>query len=80
MLPKEIRDKHLSRKADGEFWMQVEDFQKAFTFLDICHLSPSSFLYEEGDHKKWCIEIFEGSWIPKITAGGGIQHRGRFGK
>ncbi|RZC38472.1 calpain-A, partial [Asbolus verrucosus] len=73
LVSQETRDNLLLRKNDGEFWMEVEDFQRLFTFLDICHLNPSSFFYYEGDNKKWNISMFDGTWIPNVTAGGGLE-------
>ncbi|XP_070491582.1 calpain-A-like [Chironomus tepperi] len=64
----------LTFEHDGEFWMSYADFLQYFDNLYICNLSPDSF---EDDHneshtvnKHWNINVFEGEWIPKITAGG----------
>jgi calpain len=77
LVPKEVSDKLRVKRYDGEFWMEVEDFKKCFTFLDICHLNPSTFCYENED-SNWYVSMFESSWIPNVTAGGGYKYQETF--
>ncbi|KAJ3662394.1 hypothetical protein Zmor_006745 [Zophobas morio] len=78
LLPKELKNQLLTKRADGEFWIEAADFQRCFTFVDICHLNPSSFLYSDGDDKNWVVNMFEGSWVPNVTAGGGRKFMDTF--
>lgn len=64
----------MNKKEDGEFWIEVDDFQKIFTYLDICHLNPSIFCQNNDTH--WNIYKFEGCWVPNVTAGGGYENEG----
>ncbi|KAJ7341037.1 hypothetical protein JRQ81_004703 [Phrynocephalus forsythii] len=59
----------LDKQADdGEFWMSFADFQKQFTRLDICSLTPDALT---SDHlHKWSMTLFNGSWRRGSTAGG----------
>ncbi|XP_043861027.1 calpain-8 [Dromiciops gliroides] len=59
----------LDKKAeDGEFWMSFSDFQRQFSRLEICNLSPDSLTSEE--IHKWNMALFNGRWIRGSTAGG----------
>ncbi|KAA3678062.1 calpain, invertebrate [Paragonimus westermani] len=56
---------------DGEFWMSYEDFVRNFEKLEICHLGPQSLGGESetrGRHWEMCVE--QGSWKPRVSAGG----------
>ncbi|KAF8561011.1 hypothetical protein P879_03251 [Paragonimus westermani] len=56
---------------DGEFWMSYEDFVRNFEKLEICHLGPQSLGGENetrGRHWEMCVE--QGSWKPRVSAGG----------
>ena len=62
--------------------MSYSDFLHKFNNLYICDLSPDS---AENDHKvstrtkrQWNMNMFEGEWIPKITAGGCTNHMSTF--
>ncbi|CAG9797112.1 unnamed protein product [Chironomus riparius] len=64
----------LTFEHDGEFWMSFKDFLRNFDSLDICNLSPDSF---EDDQemktprkRQWNMNVYEGQWVPGITAGG----------
>ncbi|KAL7037834.1 hypothetical protein ACKWTF_009373 [Chironomus riparius] len=72
----------LTFEHDGEFWMSYSDFLHNFNNLYICDLSPDS---AENDQKvsartkrQWNMSVFEGEWIPKITAGGCTNHMNTF--
>ncbi|XP_028902835.2 calpain-8 isoform X2 [Ornithorhynchus anatinus] len=62
---KEELDKQME---DGEFWMSFTDFQRQFSRLEICNLSPDSLSCEEVH--KWGLTLFNGRWIRGSTAGG----------
>ncbi|NXL30537.1 CAN8 protein, partial [Glaucidium brasilianum] len=53
---------------DGEFWMAFSDFQRQFTRLDICNLTPDTLTRNEV--KKWNLTLFNGQWRRGSTAGG----------
>jgi calpain len=58
---------------DGEFWMSYKDFQKSFSRLEICNLSPDSLSEEQllnTSKRKWEMSMFEGEWVRGVTAGG----------
>ncbi|XP_075179613.1 calpain-9-like isoform X2 [Anomaloglossus baeobatrachus] len=55
---------------DGEFWMAVDDFQKNFHFLEICHLGPQSILKIGAAAKPWEYATYEGRWVKGLSAGG----------
>ncbi|XP_073497781.1 calpain-9-like isoform X4 [Phyllobates terribilis] len=55
---------------DGEFWIAVDDFQKNFHFLEICHLGPQSILKIGAAAKPWEYITYEGRWVKGLSAGG----------
>lgn len=58
---------------DGEFWMSFKDFQRHFSRLEICNLDPDSLTDDEivqGNKKRWEMSVFEGEWVPRVSAGG----------
>ncbi|KAG6926165.1 calpain 8 [Chelydra serpentina] len=59
----------LDKKADdGEFWMAFSDFQRQFTRLEICNLTPDTLT---SDHvHKWGLTLFNSQWKRGSTAGG----------
>jgi calpain len=64
---------------DGEFWMSYSDFLHHFDNLYICDLSPdSSENVSSRIKRQWNTNVFEGEWIPKITAGGCTNHMSTF--
>jgi hypothetical protein len=67
LVPKEVSKRLRVKRDDGEFWMAIEDFQRCFTSLEICHLNPSTFIY--GEDSRWYVNMFENRWIPNVTAG-----------
>ncbi|EMP24559.1 Calpain-8 [Chelonia mydas] len=59
----------LDKQADdGEFWMAFSDFQRQFTRLEICNLTPDT-LTSDKVHK-WGLTLFSGQWRRGSTAGG----------
>lgn len=62
----------LTFEYDGEFWMSFQDFIKYFQRLEVCNLNPDSLDEDlvDGSRKKWEANIFEGSWVKGLTAGG----------
>jgi hypothetical protein len=74
-VPNEVSKRLRVKRDDGEFWMAIEDFQRCFSSLEICHLNPSTFMYEcKNNH--WYVYMFETSWTPNVTAGGGLIYKG----
>ncbi|PKU40504.1 hypothetical protein llap_9190 [Limosa lapponica baueri] len=53
---------------DGEFWMAFSDFQRQFTRLEICSLTPDTLTSNEVN--KWDLTLFNGQWRRGSTAGG----------
>ncbi|XP_067239935.1 calpain-3b [Chanodichthys erythropterus] len=68
-LAKSEQDKERLRPTEqGEFWMCFEEFQKNFTKLEICNLSPDTL--EDDRMLKWNVSIHEGRWVKGCSAGG----------
>ncbi|XP_018085792.1 calpain-1 catalytic subunit isoform X2 [Xenopus laevis] len=72
---KEIEVENLE---DGEFWMEVEDFQKNFQVMEICHLSPESLSEIGGAARPWEYVTYEGCWSKDISSGGSIEYKDHF--
>ncbi|KAK7133097.1 hypothetical protein R3I94_015100 [Phoxinus phoxinus] len=63
------QDKERLRPSEqGEFWMCFEEFQKNFTKLEICNLTPDTL--EDDCMLKWSVYIHEGRWVKGCSAGG----------
>ncbi|XP_056115891.1 calpain-3b [Rhinichthys klamathensis goyatoka] len=63
------QDKERLRPTEqGEFWMCFEEFQKNFTKLEICNLTPDTL--EDDCMLKWSVYIHEGRWVKGCSAGG----------
>lgn len=72
----------LTFEHDGEFWISYSDFLHNFDNLYICDLSPDSSdnnqKVSSRTKRQWNMSVFEGEWIPKITAGGCTNHMNTF--
>ncbi|NXT13865.1 CAN8 protein, partial [Prunella fulvescens] len=53
---------------DGEFWMAFSDFQRQFSRLEICNLSPDTLASSKAN--KWDLTLFNGQWRRGSSAGG----------
>ncbi|KAM8952252.1 calpain-12 [Pelodytes ibericus] len=60
---------------DGEFWMDVEDFQSNFQLLEICHLGPESLTLIGGAVRPWECVTYTGRWVKGLSAGGSVECR-----
>ncbi|XP_047657256.1 calpain-3b [Tachysurus fulvidraco] len=54
--------------GQGEFWMYFEEFQKTFTKLEICNLTPDTL--QDDKLLKWTVSVNEGRWVRGCSAGG----------
>ncbi|XP_067339117.1 calpain-3b isoform X3 [Channa argus] len=66
-----IADKENLKKQtveSSEFWMSFDDFQKNFTKLEMCNLTPDTL---QGDERhSWTVSVNEGRWVRGSSAGG----------
>ncbi|KAG9508777.1 Calpain-A, partial [Fragariocoptes setiger] len=58
----------LTFEADGEFWISFQDFKRNFTRVEMCNLGPDAV--EDDKRRTWYAQMFEGSWVAGISAGG----------
>ena len=63
-------------QADGEFWMQLEDFMENFERVEVCHLIPEMEIPGTTRTKYWTAHGFHGKWTKDVTAGGPL-HQGQ---
>uniref|UniRef100_A0A803JBX4 Calpain 12 n=1 Tax=Xenopus tropicalis TaxID=8364 RepID=A0A803JBX4_XENTR len=73
-----IKEIEVENLEDGEFWMDVEDFQKNFQVLEICHLGPESLSQIGSVARPWEYVTYEGCWLKDISSGGSIECKDHF--
>ncbi|XP_015196265.2 calpain-1 catalytic subunit [Lepisosteus oculatus] len=66
------------QQIDGEFWMEVSDFQRNFNMMEVCHLSDSTLSGPGAVTRPWECATHHGSWVPGISAGGPPSVAGRY--
>lgn len=64
----EDRERLRHKSEDGEFWMAFSDFQRQFSVLEVCSLTPDAVA--GGPHRSWALHTFDGHWRRGSTAGG----------
>uniref|UniRef100_A0A3Q4HW16 Calpain 2, (m/II) large subunit b n=1 Tax=Neolamprologus brichardi TaxID=32507 RepID=A0A3Q4HW16_NEOBR len=57
-----------SKAEDGEFWMSFSDFQRHYSRIEVCTLTPDTI--ENDSVKHWSVSKFDGGWRRGSTAGG----------
>uniref|UniRef100_A0A3P8THA9 calpain-2 n=1 Tax=Amphiprion percula TaxID=161767 RepID=A0A3P8THA9_AMPPE len=57
---------------DGEFWMSFSEFQRHYSRIEVCTLTPDAI--EDDSVKHWSVSKFDGSWRKGSTAGGCRNH------
>lgn len=57
---------------DGEFWMSFSDFQRQYSRIELCTLTPDAI--ENDSVKPWSVSKFNGTWRRGSTAGGCRNH------
>uniref|UniRef100_A0A3Q3CSQ7 Calpain 2, (m/II) large subunit b n=1 Tax=Haplochromis burtoni TaxID=8153 RepID=A0A3Q3CSQ7_HAPBU len=57
-----------SNAEDGEFWMSFSDFQRHYSRIEVCTLTPDTI--ENDSVKHWSVSKFDGGWRRGSTAGG----------
>lgn len=72
-IPKNVREEiGLVKQADGEFWIEFNDFVTYFTLATICYLNP--VCYDDEIHKHDCKSFqsttIMGIWTKGVSAGG----------
>lgn len=56
-------------ESDGEFWIAFHDFKQNFTRVELCNLTPDALESDTTKHQ-WHAQMFEGSWVRGVSAGG----------
>lgn len=56
--------------------MSFSDFQKNFTKLEMCNLTPDTLQGEE--RHSWMVSVNQGRWVRGSSAGGCRNYPGRF--
>ncbi|XP_063062016.1 calpain-2 catalytic subunit-like [Engraulis encrasicolus] len=65
------RERLRHRCEDGEFWMSLGDFQRQFSVLEVCSLSPdAAAVVVGGGRKHWDLHSYHSHWRKGSTAGG----------
>ncbi|XP_046584747.1 calpain-A-like [Haliotis rubra] len=74
--PKNRSEIDYHKKADGEFWISIEDFLRNIDEIEMCHLYPDALTQEiavDTKKKQWELKEFHGAWIRGVTAGGPLK-------
>uniref|UniRef100_A0A3P9NG96 calpain-2 n=1 Tax=Poecilia reticulata TaxID=8081 RepID=A0A3P9NG96_POERE len=61
-----------ARSEDGEFWMSFSDFQRNYSRIEVCTLTPDAI--DDNSVKHWSVSTFDGTWRRGSTAGGCRNH------
>ncbi|CAG9816228.1 unnamed protein product [Phaedon cochleariae] len=64
------RQELLSRKEDGEFWMQFEQFIEDYTLLEFCHMDLDIYKRSQDVTTSWEKHLLEGAWVAQVSSGG----------
>lgn len=57
------------------FRMSFDDFQRNFTKLEMCNLTPDTLQGEE--RHSWTVSVNQGRWVRGSSAGGCRNYSGR---
>lgn len=71
--PADLAQLGLTRRDDGEFWMDFQDFLRNFDELVICNLTPDTPIEMP---RKWFVEEHNGRWVKNFNAGGSPSQTG----
>uniref|UniRef100_A0A3B3XPR5 calpain-2 n=1 Tax=Poecilia mexicana TaxID=48701 RepID=A0A3B3XPR5_9TELE len=61
-----------ARSEDGEFWMSFSEFQRNYSRIEVCTLTPDAI--DDNSVKHWSVSKFDGTWRRGSTAGGCRNH------
>ncbi|XP_058237595.1 calpain-2 catalytic subunit-like [Hemibagrus wyckioides] len=61
---------------DGEFWMSFSEFQRHYSRIEICTLTPDAITSDQV--KPWSVSNYSGTWRRGSTAGGCRNHPNSF--
>uniref|UniRef100_A0A673XED9 Calpain 12 n=1 Tax=Salmo trutta TaxID=8032 RepID=A0A673XED9_SALTR len=79
----------LKNSEDGEFWINVEDFNRLFDTVELCSVNPDPIVEEDtptdpdspaDPPSAWTLSSHKGSWVSGSTAGGSCSYPRSFWK